>query len=96
VLFESCRLTKLLEGHGAVVGAVRCIHSGFRAIHEAAAGLLAGFGRFRCGGKALHSTGCRRIPLSQSGGPEYPQLSREDIQAALLYAAESAKNTLVA
>jgi uncharacterized protein (DUF433 family) len=27
---------------------------------------------------------------------EYPQLSREDIQAALLYAAESAKNTLVA
>jgi uncharacterized protein (DUF433 family) len=27
---------------------------------------------------------------------EYPQLSREDIQASLLYAAESAKNTLVA
>lgn len=27
---------------------------------------------------------------------EYPQLSREDIQAALLYAAEAAHNTLVA
>ena len=27
---------------------------------------------------------------------EYPQLNREDIQAALLYAAEAAHNTLVA
>lgn len=27
---------------------------------------------------------------------EYPQLQREDIQAALLYAAEAAHNTLVA
>lgn len=27
---------------------------------------------------------------------EYPQLSREDVQAALLYAAEAAHNTLVA
>jgi uncharacterized protein (DUF433 family) len=27
---------------------------------------------------------------------EYPQLSREDIQAALLYAAEASHNTLVA
>jgi uncharacterized protein (DUF433 family) len=27
---------------------------------------------------------------------EYPQLTREDVQAALLYAAEAAHNTLVA
>ena len=27
---------------------------------------------------------------------EYPQLAREDVQAALLYAAEAAHNTLVA